>query len=251
MNIRTLPKHYGELLCLLSALETRFDVIILTEIGARNITTVRCIMDNYQFYFTIPANNMYGGVGINIRKDLADACMMDELKIEKTCHCPKCEMESLYLKFTYHKKKFIVGGIYRHPNGNVKHFMSDLETALDKIPEEITVILAGDINIDIIKYDNAETLQYLTTLLSNRFLPRITLPTRITEYSATCIDHMFIKVSNRDRILHENILAGILYCDITDHLPCVVSLKCVNYIDNNDRPNVRLYVEKIAKNLWK
>ena len=37
MSIRSLPKHYGELLCLLSVLETRFDVIILTEIGARNI----------------------------------------------------------------------------------------------------------------------------------------------------------------------------------------------------------------------
>ena len=91
--------------------------------------------------------------------------------------CPRCEMKSLYIKFTYHKKKFIIGGIYRHPNGNVKHFISDLETALDKIPEEITVILAGDINIDIIKYDNAETLQYLTTLLSNRFLPYITIHT--------------------------------------------------------------------------
>ena len=109
MNIRRLPKHYGDLFCLLSVLETRFDVIILTEIGARNITTVQCIMDNYQFYFTIPANNMYRGVGIYIRKDLADICMMDDLKIEKTCHCPRCEMESLYLKFTYHKKKFIVG----------------------------------------------------------------------------------------------------------------------------------------------
>ena len=50
--------------------------------------------------------------------------------------------------------EFIVGGIYRHPNGNVKHFVNDLETALDKIPEEITVILAADINIDIIKYVN-------------------------------------------------------------------------------------------------
>ena len=47
------------------------------------------------------------------------------------------------------------------------------------VMEEIKVILAADININIIKYDNAETLQYLTTLLSNGFLPYITLPTRI------------------------------------------------------------------------
>ena len=35
MNIRSLPKHNGELLCMLSVLETRFGVIILTEIGPR------------------------------------------------------------------------------------------------------------------------------------------------------------------------------------------------------------------------
>ena len=33
-------------------------------------------MDNYQFYFIIPAK-IYGGVGIYIRKYLADVCMMD------------------------------------------------------------------------------------------------------------------------------------------------------------------------------
>ena len=38
MNIRSLPNHHGELLCMLSMLEIRFDVIILTEIRARNIT---------------------------------------------------------------------------------------------------------------------------------------------------------------------------------------------------------------------
>ena len=113
------------------------------------------------------------------------------------------------------------------------------------------MIWAGDISIDIIKYDNAETLEYLTTLLSNRFLPYITLPTRITEYPATCINHMFIKVSNRDRILYENILAGILYCDIKDHLPCVVSLRCINYIDDNDRPKVRLYGEKKSRKIFR
>ena len=45
MNIRSLPKHYGELLCMLHVLETRFDVHILKKIVARNITTVQNIMN--------------------------------------------------------------------------------------------------------------------------------------------------------------------------------------------------------------
>ena len=66
MNTRSLPKRYGELLCMLSVLETRFDVIILTEIGARNLTTVQNIMNEYNFYYVIPENNFYGGVGIYV-----------------------------------------------------------------------------------------------------------------------------------------------------------------------------------------
>ena len=147
-------------------LETRFDVIILTEIGARNITTVQNIMNEYNFYYVIPENNFYGGVGSYVHNSIVDACVMDELKIGKSCHCLRCGNESIFLKFNYCKKYFIVGGIYRHPNGNVKHFLSDLEVSLDKIPD---AILAGDINIDIIKYNNEETVHYLTTLLSYRF----------------------------------------------------------------------------------
>ena len=94
---------------------------------------------------------------------------MDELKIGKSRHCLRCGNESIFLKFTYCKNYFIVSGIYRHPNGNVKHFVSDLEVSLDKIPDAISAILAGDINIDIIKYTNEETVHYLTTLLSYRF----------------------------------------------------------------------------------
>ena len=148
---------------MLSVLETRFDVIILTEIGARNTTTVQNIMKEYNFYYVIPENNFYGGVGIYVHNSIVDVCVMDELKIEKSCHCPRCENESIFLKFTYCKKDFIVGGIYRHPNGNVKHFVSDLEVSLDKIPDWISEILAGDINIDIIKYNNEETVHYFTT----------------------------------------------------------------------------------------
>ena len=101
MNIRSLPKHYGELSCMLSVLETRFDVIVSTEIGTRYITTVQIIMNEYTFYHVIPENNFYGGVGIYAHNSIVDVCAMDELKIGKSCHCPRCENESIFLTFTY------------------------------------------------------------------------------------------------------------------------------------------------------
>ena len=67
----------------------------------------------------------------------------------------------------------------------------------------------------------------------------ITLPTHITDFSATCIDHMFIRDTSRYSERHTEISAVILYCDITDHLPCFVTLICSNsYAD--EIPYVRL-----------
>ena len=219
----------------------RFDIIILTEIGPRNTTTVQNIINEYNFYYVISESNFYGRVGIYVHNSIVDVCVMDELKIGKSCHCPSCENEIIFLKFTYCRKDFIVCGIYRHPNGNVKHFVSDLEVSLNKISDGISAIFAGDINIDIIKYNKEETVHYLTTLLSCRLLPYVTLPIRITQYSTTCIDHIFVKLSKRSRTMYSYIIAGMLYCHITDHLPCFVSLKCIDYINMNEISKVRLY----------
>ena len=64
LNIRSLPWHAGEIVVFLKLLQTNFDVIVLTEIGARNITTVEHLFDDYQFMYTLPKTNMYGGVGL-------------------------------------------------------------------------------------------------------------------------------------------------------------------------------------------
>ena len=54
-------------------------------------------------------------------------------------------------------------------------------------------------------------------MLSGSFYPVINKPTRITEYSATIIDNIFCNFFN------EKSLCGILYNDISDHLPIFIS----------------------------
>ena len=167
---------------------------------------------------------------------------MDELSIQKSCRCSKCAIESLFIKCTYCSKSYILGGIYRHPNGNIKHFLTDLENALTKIEGKYTAIISGDINIDLIKFNLDDNYQYVSTIMSCGYLPYITLPTRITDFSATCIDHIFIRDTSKYRERHTEIFSGILYCDITDHLPCFVTLTCSN-LGEDERPIVRLYGE--------
>ena len=61
----------------------------------------------------------------------------------------------------------------------MEHFEDDLERTLMNINGKATGIFAGDMNIDIIKFEDEVTMNYLTTLFRYRFLPYITLPSRI------------------------------------------------------------------------
>ena len=135
-------------------METKFDVIILTEIGARNLSVVLNLFPNYTFHYVRPHKNNYGGVGIYTHNSLLNVVMMDDLMLTKTCDCSKWEFESLFIEFMYNGISYTLGAIYRHPSGNVSHFVSSLETTLTKLDDRKNAILAGDMNIDLIKYTN-------------------------------------------------------------------------------------------------
>ena len=241
LNVRSLPKHGGELLCLLDSLEARFQLIILTEIGARNLGLVENLIPGHTLLHVIPKSNMKGGVGIYCSNDLIDLSREDELVISKTCKCDVCDFESLVVNFNFGGKPYTVVGIYRHPNGNVSHFVHDLEGLISKLDKKRTWIIAGDININIINHEGSNELTYLTMLLSYKFLPYIIVPSRITQVTATCIDHIFLRKSNHDMLI--NITSGLIFNDLSDHLPCFISLK--NEIKHGkNRPFTRLFGDK-------
>ena len=54
----------------MSILETKFDIIVLKEIGTRNIAVVKHLYENYEFHYVLPSNNLYGGVGIHFSKNI-------------------------------------------------------------------------------------------------------------------------------------------------------------------------------------
>jgi hypothetical protein len=238
LNIRSLTKHAGELVNFLNLLNTKFQIIILTEIGARNLSVVYHLLRNHTFYYVPPDLNMYGGVGIYVSDCIENVSVVDKLKLKPTCDCKKCAFESLFLNFTFRHKLFTIGGIYRHPGGSVSHFLSALETATSNVDKCRTCILTGDFNINLINYDQECVLKYFTMLLSHKYFPYIVLPSRITENTATCIDHIFIRKSKNET--HTLINSGLFYCDISDHLPCFVSLD-LHVPVNTERPNVRLF----------
>ena len=68
-------------------------------------------------------------------------------------------------------------------------------------------------NIDLLKYhSHQQTERYVDMIYSIDLLPLITKPTRITNRTATPIDHIYTNNVNR-------LTSGIVTLDISDHLP--------------------------------
>ena len=47
-------------------------------------------------------------------------------------------------------KKYVIGGIYRHPNQNVQNFTANMDVVLAKLScQALPCVIAGDLNIDL------------------------------------------------------------------------------------------------------
>ena len=192
INARMLSKNRGKILGFLKTLNVQPDIILLSEIGKEGFRYLSNTFPNYDAEYDIPLDNKYGGVAILIDKSNIKVTVKDELRFIKECNCSKCQFENKWVELEINKKCYIIGCIYRHPNGNVDHFIQVLSKSIDKLPKNLTCIIGGDLNINLIDIQNEGVLSFTTELMSNGFFPNIYLPTRITDKSCTLIDHFFL-----------------------------------------------------------
>ena len=78
--------------------------------------------------------------------------------------------------------------------------------------ENKTAYLMGEYNINLLNFDrHQETNDFIDSVIAQGYIPHITKPTRITQVSATLIDHLY---SNHT---HPNYESGIIITDVADH----------------------------------
>ena len=167
LNVRSLNSKHGLLCQLLSLIELEFDVIVLSEVWTVNIEFLSCILPGYSFYCDLPRNSKIGGVGLFV-KNTFNHHEISYLKITSTS-CNR--VENMWLEIQYGKEKYIVGGIYRHPNQSISNFTSAMEPVLNKIAEQKSpCLIVGDINIDLTKYTSScDTAAYRPTAHAQLF----------------------------------------------------------------------------------
>ena len=113
--------------------------------------------------------------------------------------------------------------IYRSPsNTNVDSFIDSLSSHLDTLASQKTIIIAGDININIRpkpveqSYEHNNRTNYLNMLSVYGILPGHVLPTRVE----SCLDHFMLKF-NKSKLLA---FVAVLETTITDHFTTFLSL---------------------------
>ena len=241
VNIRSLNCHCRQLCQFLQLLCINFDVIVLSEIWSYNIDFYSHVLPDYNFYYDLPDSTKIGGVGVFISKNL-DLHLLPHYKIVSS---NANKTENMWFEVTKNKKKYIMGGIYRHPNQSKKVFLHCMDELLAVVASRhLTCIIAGDINIDLTKCDvNSDTAEYIDMLISNNFMPLLVLPTRITCNTATLIDHIYYFDGADDKELI-TIKSGNLLEDITDHLPSYALIIRKKKLKNSNRSMVRIFSSK-------
>ena len=240
LNIRSFDKHSGELLALMSSLGKTFDIIGLTEIGRKNIENrATFYSDEYNFVCRLPEKN-FGGAALLIKNELS---YVEREDLDFSC----TNYETKFIEIIKNKEKIVIGCIYRHPSGNIEEFTNALESKLTKIyKEKSRCIICGDLNIDALKIDkHNQTSNFFKSILTNNYIPQITLPTRITENTITLIDHIMVKTTIDS--INDVKNCGNIYSDISDHLPNFLLLsfhKKQTQINIQNRPIIRIYGQK-------
>ena len=142
------------------------------------------------------------------------------------------------------KKKIIIGCIYKHPTCNLEQFRNQLNDIIKIInPNRHEIYIFGDMNINFLKFnEHAQTEEFLDMLYTNNILPIITKPTRLTDHTATLIDHVYTNCL-------KNFTAGILTVDITDHLPVFCIVRTQPPRNNSNKKYFRDY-SKFNKDLY-
>lgn len=107
------------------------------------------------------------------------------------------EIEQLWVSFRARGISFAVGTVYRPPNLNYRVFLNELESTLSNLfPMADTVILTGDLNIDILKCNHVSTTALMDMVEPFDLKQLIVDPTRSAARSATLLDLIFISNTN-------------------------------------------------------
>lgn len=178
--------------------------------------------------FTKCRNRHGGGVSVYVNNRFPSILVEEFSLLNNSIECLGVDIKIM-------GKSYLLICIYRPPNGEVNIFIDTLcdilTTANDRKFDDIVIF--GDLNLDLLNYkDNKCVCELNNTMYSFSLLPLITGPTRVTNITATLIDHIW------STQVESNTANIIIETCISDHFPLLS-----HFIFNHIKWNQLLYKE--------
>ena len=216
-NTRSLLPKTDQLCSQIDQLGNNFDLICICETWLSPATESLATLDGFSpFHLTRQSGHHGGGVSIYSKSNLK-ATLIPDFKI-----CTPY-LECIGIEFTKMNKKFLCLEIYRPPNQNHNEFLEKSNEIVSQIQSNLycEVFICGDTNLNLLNYgSNIHVREFIDNMAGCSLSPVISLPTRVTDTSASTIDNIFITSPI-------NITAGILLSSLSDHFPIFLLLKNV------------------------
>ena len=230
-NLRSSVSHHGELDVYLAALNYKFSIVGLCETWLKDDNCDLFGLDGYDAEYKCRKNKAGGGVAVYVKQGMQYKRRDDLESILAN------QAEVIFLEMTAKTagldKDVIVAEVYRPPNCCVDDFNVAIEECLSCIEKENKYCyIMGDINVNLLNIQNhVPTAAYVNLMFEHMYVPLVNRPTRVTEHSASLIDHIF---TNNLTPLEGGAVSGILYSSISDHLPVFHMCKVLHDVSSKD-----------------
>ena len=202
-NIRSSTLHLEQFL---DCQNSSFDILCLCETRLTEEHYKSVHIESFHSFHQ-GRNRLGGGVSLYVKSTLSPV-LLPQLSFVTD------SLETVAAQFSTSKgKRDVIISVYRPPKSNIADFMTNIEQLIRDVMEHTNqdVYIAGDINIDLLKTTEQESINFANLMYSYNLYCMINKPTRVTETSATLIDHIW--TSNGKNVKSSYILVD----DLTDH----------------------------------
>ena len=231
-------KHFAQLQIFIESLCFIPSVIAINETYlTNNDPGPHCNLPNYSFISNCRNTCTGGGVGLYIHNSVQYK-VRDDLTImnEKI-------FESIFIETQNFKEPIIFGTVYRSSSYNTNEAITLFSEYLDNCLTIInnsnkSCVIQGDLNFDLLDVDDSAVSNFKDKMFDFSFYSLINKPTRVTDTTATCIDHIW------SNIFDDDMISGIITEMIADHM-VTFQLSNICLKDPVKRSNKKVEYEKI------